>query len=129
MAELLKHTNAHELLPPDMAESNTALPGAAVIEMPPKCSTTDPLESNFAEIEMLESASRDLKPRWVWWMAWLVFPVCAIGCLALFILITWDGFGAESDALYTKLALVLCVVVELVHVAAWTRALLSRKPR
>lgn len=66
MAELLERTNAHELLPPAAGELNTALPGATVVEVPPKRSTSDPLEANFAEVDMVSSLSRNTRPSWLW---------------------------------------------------------------
>lgn len=128
ITKLLKRTNAHELLPPAAGESNTALPGTTAVEMPAKRSTTDPLEANFAEVDMLSSLSRSTRPSRLWWMALFCGWLPAMLALPTSIYLGWgspalaraDGDGALQWSLITLFG-GLCAAV-------WTQALFRRKP-
>lgn len=127
-AELLKRTNAHELLPPMSGESNTALPGTTVVEVPVKRSTSDPLEANFAEVDMLSNLSRSTRPSWLWWVALFCGWLPAMLSVPMSIYLGWGGPAlARADA-YGALQWSLMTLFGALYAAVWTHALFRRKP-
>ncbi len=128
IAELLKRTNAHELLPPAAGESNTALPGATVVEVPAKRSTSDPLEANFAEVDMLSSLSRKTRPSWLWWMALVLGGLPSVLAVPAWIYFGWASQAFARAGGYAALHWSLVMALVVLIAAAWTYALFRRKP-
>lgn len=127
IAELLKRTNAHELLPPAADESNTASPGTTVVEVPAKRSTSDPLEANFAEVDMLSSLSRKTRPSWLWWMALVWGWIPSMLAVPTSIYLGWGSPALARVDGYGALQWVLVTAFGVLYAAVWTHALFRRK--
>ncbi|MCC6561556.1 MAG: hypothetical protein IT478_09375 [Xanthomonadales bacterium] len=119
----------HELLPPTPSETTASLPGVvAEFEAAPKRSTSDPLQINFAEVDLLAGCSRTVMPRWAWWMALWCFAIPSVLAVPVLCYLAWEVMAGDVVGLYDILRWTLLSLFAALHAAVWVYALFRRKP-